>query len=193
MSISNPTQLVDAYKKSGEFDRLRRELLAEFQRGEGMSAFMARVDDIARKKLETDQRLQYMPAETVHRELQQELDRYPIVERAVADVRMLSDQSFISGIRDSVQRILREDRAKAPQTEKGEPQATPNRQPQSSIPEGPSAIRKALAMNSQQPESTVNSRSQSPDSMKMSTPEPPELPNAPSPNGIANNSKPDAS
>ena len=33
MTISNPTQLVDAYKKSGEFDRLRRELLAEFQNG----------------------------------------------------------------------------------------------------------------------------------------------------------------
>lgn len=32
MPISNPTQLVDAYKKSGEFDRLRRELLASFQR-----------------------------------------------------------------------------------------------------------------------------------------------------------------
>ena len=31
MTISNPTQLVDAYKKSGEFDRLRRELLADFQ------------------------------------------------------------------------------------------------------------------------------------------------------------------
>lgn len=40
-----------------------------------MSSFMNRVDDIARKKLESDQRLQYMPPETVHRELQQELDR----------------------------------------------------------------------------------------------------------------------
>lgn len=44
--------------------------------------------------------------------------RYPIVERAVADVRMFSDQSFMSGIRTSVQKILREDRAKAP-TQKG--------------------------------------------------------------------------
>ena len=31
MPISNPTQLVDAFKKSGEFDRLRKELLAQFQ------------------------------------------------------------------------------------------------------------------------------------------------------------------
>jgi hypothetical protein len=42
---------------------------------EGMSSFMNRVEDIARKKLDSDQRLQYMPPETVHRELQQELDR----------------------------------------------------------------------------------------------------------------------
>jgi len=42
---------------------------------EGVSSFMNRVEDIARKKLDSDQRLQYMPPETVHRELQQELDR----------------------------------------------------------------------------------------------------------------------
>jgi hypothetical protein len=42
---------------------------------EGISSFMNRVEDIARKKLDSDQRLQYMPPETVHRELQQELDR----------------------------------------------------------------------------------------------------------------------
>jgi hypothetical protein len=40
-----------------------------------MSSFMNRVEDIARKKLDSDQRLQYMPPETVQRELQQELDR----------------------------------------------------------------------------------------------------------------------
>lgn len=33
MTLSNPTQLVDAFKKSGEFDRLRRELLVQFQAG----------------------------------------------------------------------------------------------------------------------------------------------------------------
>ena len=44
---------------------------------------MNRVEDIARKKLDSDQRLQYMPPETVHRELQQELDR-SVHRRAVA-------------------------------------------------------------------------------------------------------------
>jgi len=179
MTISNPTQLVDAFKKSGEFDRLRRELLAEFQQSEGMSSFMNRVEDITRKKLETDQRLQYMPPETVHRELQQELERYPIVERAVADVHMLSDHSFVSGIRNSLQKILQEDRAKGSQDD---PQPNTDHPPQSTIPEGPSAIRKALAVSSQTSELSPN-RSRSPDLMKISIPEPPS---AQLPNGIAN-------
>lgn len=40
-----------------------------------MSSFMNRVEDIARKKLETDQKLHLMPPDTVQRELLQELDR----------------------------------------------------------------------------------------------------------------------
>jgi len=188
MSIVNPTQLVDAYKKSGEFDRLRRELLASFQRGDGMSSFMNRVEDIARQKLESDQRLHYMPPETVHRELTQELDRFPIIERAVADVRMLSDPSFTTGIRTSVQKILREDREKGPKPQKsldGDPQplADASRQPTSFIPEMPATAREDTDI--QRPESPANSRSQSPDSMKMSTPEPPEPSSIPLSNGVA--------
>ena len=127
--------------------------------------------------------------------------RYPIVERAVAEVNMLSDQSFMTGIRNSVQKILWDDRAKGgPNSEKGlyivfvrlimvlnlgqagvtdDPQPSPVHSLQSSIPEGPSAIRRALATDSQHPESAP--RSQSPDSMKMSTPEPPEPSNKPTP------------
>jgi len=204
MPIDNPSTLVEEcvtkiylvceakfcirFKKTGEFDRLRRELLASFQRGDGMSSFMNRVEDIARQKLDSDQRLHYMPPETVHRELAQELDRYPIVERAVADVRMLSDQSFTTGIRTSVQKILREDRGKASKSQKsldgiiGDPQPSASRLSQSSIPER-AAIRKGLAIDLQRPESPPNSRSQSPDSMKMSTPEPPSVSTS---NGVAN-------
>lgn len=40
------------------------------------------------------------------------LSRYPIVERAIAEVRMFSDPSFTSSIRTSAQRILREDKEK---------------------------------------------------------------------------------
>lgn len=102
------------FKKSGEFDRLRRQLLAKFQNGEGMAPFMARVEDIAKQKLASDSKLQYMPEAAVHRELMQELDRYPLVERAVADAPTLSDPSFAAGIRRSITRILQEDRGGKP-------------------------------------------------------------------------------
>lgn len=93
MSISNPTQLVDAYKSlvnSTAFDAnfwLRSSVVCVFhdQSFLGLISshipsgwnepFMNRVEDIARQKLESDQRLHYMPPESVHRELTQELDR----------------------------------------------------------------------------------------------------------------------
>ena len=40
-----------------------------------MSAFLARVEDIAKAKLESDPKLQYMPDANVTREIMQELDR----------------------------------------------------------------------------------------------------------------------
>lgn len=40
-----------------------------------MAPFMARVEDIAKQKLASDSKLQYMPEAAVHRELMQELDR----------------------------------------------------------------------------------------------------------------------
>ncbi len=88
---------------------------------------MARVEDIARQKMESEPKLQYMSETLASKELMQELDRcfidgnlhphtaqpahrYPIVDRAVSDVRMLSDPSFAAGIRTSVRKILQEDR-----------------------------------------------------------------------------------
>ncbi|KAJ8501421.1 hypothetical protein ONZ51_g572 [Trametes cubensis] len=109
-TIKNPTQLVEEFKKSGEFDRLRRELLKEFRQSEGMPAFLARVEDIAKQKLASDPKLQFMPEATVTREIMQELERYPIVERAVSDVSSLSNPTFLAGVRDSVQKTLQEDR-----------------------------------------------------------------------------------
>ncbi|PCH41174.1 hypothetical protein WOLCODRAFT_162863 [Wolfiporia cocos MD-104 SS10] len=110
MPILNPTQLVEEFKKSGEFDRLRRELLAQFRSSDGMESLMDRVQDIARQRLNADSKLQYMSEAAISRELMQELDRYPIIERAVADVRLLGDPSFAAGIRKSVTKILEEDR-----------------------------------------------------------------------------------
>lgn len=40
-----------------------------------MPAFLARVEDIAKQKLASDPKLQYMPEATVTREIMQELER----------------------------------------------------------------------------------------------------------------------
>lgn len=73
----------------------------------------------------------------------------------------------------------------------GDPQPGASRQPTSSIlaSELSATPRDApLDTDIQRPESPPNSRSQSPDSMKMCTPEPPEPPSVPLLNGVVNGS-----
>ncbi|KAF7966932.1 hypothetical protein HWV62_36384 [Athelia sp. TMB] len=167
-----------------------------------MNILMDRVEDKTRQKL-ADHRLQLMPPDTVHRELLQELDRYPIVERALKESGILSDNALHEGLRDSLQNIIRESKGKGA-TKADTPaqiasadsaSMTPihTGTAQSSIPAGPSAIRKALNnSNSHQEEdskSFPNSRSQSPDSMKMSSPEPPDSPVPPAVNGTTSDAK----
>lgn len=108
MSTTSPKQLIDEFKKSGEFDRLRRELLSQFQHSDRIAAFKSRVEDIARQRLASDPKLIHMPHDTIHRELMGEIDRYPIVERAVAEAPLLSEADFIANIHTSIQRILGE-------------------------------------------------------------------------------------
>jgi len=107
MPIDNPSTLVEEFKKTGEFDRLRRELLTQFQRDDSFSGFKDRIEDIARQRLTSDQMLHYMPPDIVHKELRQEVDRFPVVERAVVEVRILSDPAFLATVQSSVQKILR--------------------------------------------------------------------------------------
>ncbi|KAF7432829.1 hypothetical protein PC9H_004772 [Pleurotus ostreatus] len=109
MPITTPRELVDEFKKSGEFDRLRRELLKEFQRSDAATRLKEKVEGIARQWLDSEQR-QYMSQEHIHKSLMQEVDRYPIVERAAADMQSVTDESFSSAVRRSLQKILREDR-----------------------------------------------------------------------------------
>jgi len=113
MTINNPAQLIDEFKKSGEFDRLRRELLSHFQRSDRTEALKSRVDDIARQRLSSDPKLISTPNDAIQRELLGEIDRYPIVERAVADAPLLSDPAFVAGIRASLQRTLRGEKSHA--------------------------------------------------------------------------------
>ncbi|KAF7353088.1 hypothetical protein MVEN_01276800 [Mycena venus] len=109
MPISDPNDLVAEFKKSGEFDKLRRELLADCQRSSGFDAFKARIEEIARDRIESGQTA-YTAPELLHKELMQEINRFPVVDRFASDVPMLSDSVFKDGIHASFQRILREDR-----------------------------------------------------------------------------------
>ncbi|KAF8558812.1 hypothetical protein OG21DRAFT_982304 [Imleria badia] len=109
-TTTSPEELIDEFKKSGEFDRLRRELLTQFQHSERMASLQSRVEDIARQLLATDGDLIQQSQDAIYRELMGEIDRYPILERAVAEAPLLSETAFAETIRSSVQRILDENR-----------------------------------------------------------------------------------
>ncbi|KAJ7477079.1 hypothetical protein B0H11DRAFT_1695224, partial [Mycena galericulata] len=95
------------FKNSGEFDKLRRELLADSQRSAGFDAFKTRIEEIARERINSGQ-LAYTAPDMVHKELMQEVNRFPVVERFASEVPMLSDGAFKDAIHNSLQRILRE-------------------------------------------------------------------------------------
>ncbi|KAJ7179460.1 hypothetical protein C8R46DRAFT_1028964 [Mycena filopes] len=75
----------------------------------GFDAFKARIEEIARERLESGQ-IAYVVPEMLHKELMHEVNRFPVVERFASEVPMLSEGAFRDGIRTSIQRILREDR-----------------------------------------------------------------------------------
>ncbi|KAK7061419.1 hypothetical protein R3P38DRAFT_2829386 [Favolaschia claudopus] len=135
MPISEPRDLVAQFKTSGEFDKLRRQLLADAQRSSGFEAFKARVEEIARERLESGQTA-YTAPELLHKDLMQEINRFPIVDRFASDVPMLSDN-----IRASLQRTLREDRGqKDPPPENAAPSQPSGESARPSPKEDPSLL-----------------------------------------------------
>ncbi|KAJ7162571.1 hypothetical protein C8R43DRAFT_990750 [Mycena crocata] len=108
MPISDPRQLVAEFKKSGEFDRLRRELLADSQRSNGFEPFKARLEEIAQEYISGQTAHTNSTTTDIHKKLIQEVNRFPVVERFASEVPMLSELPM--RIRASLQRILGEDR-----------------------------------------------------------------------------------
>jgi len=108
MSIKNPAELVAEFKKSGEFDRLRRDLLHQFRNRDDINAFMTRANEIVQAKLSSysNVKLYTMGPDALYAELASEMDRYPLVQRAVANMPVFSDPSFQGNIRHSVSQIL---------------------------------------------------------------------------------------
>lgn len=101
-----PQQLVDEFKKSGEFDRLRRELFARFNESEEKEALMAKVKDIAKTRLEGDKGLSVRSTDDVLKDVLQELDRYPVVDRALEQYSYTSDPAFKESLSKSLKETL---------------------------------------------------------------------------------------
>ncbi|KAF9451744.1 hypothetical protein P691DRAFT_807089 [Macrolepiota fuliginosa MF-IS2] len=170
MSINNPNKLVEEFKKSGEFDRIRRELLAQFQSSEGLATFKSRVEDVARQRLTNDHNLLYMPQEFIHRELMQELDRFPIVERSTSELPILNDPALSTRIGDSLEKILKDQgvTVKALGSDEGNKNSTQNTHSGVSEEAGKQA-QSSRGSDSQQPPAPDSNHSERDDKESAST------------------------
>jgi len=87
--------------------------LAQFQHSDRIASFQSRVDEIARQRLASDPKLLNQTQDAIYRELMGEVDRYPILERAMAEAPLLHEVSFADTIRGSIERILDENQPRA--------------------------------------------------------------------------------
>ncbi|GAA99560.1 uncharacterized protein L969DRAFT_408898 [Mixia osmundae IAM 14324] len=85
-AICTPQDLVDAYKRKGMFDKLRKEMMLAFLSNDSKAVFVERIDEIVRQKLESDQRLSSWPRNEAQAELMREVERHTIYDRAVSQM-----------------------------------------------------------------------------------------------------------
>ncbi|TFL05541.1 hypothetical protein BDV98DRAFT_560196 [Pterulicium gracile] len=119
MSAVTPHQLVEAYKSSGEFDKLRKDLLAQLKKSEALPDFQEKIRNIARDRLQADAKLWPLSPDAITKEMVQEVERFPIVDRVVADLKWEK-----SDIRSWVEKHLADEKDKlsSATTAKTEPQ-----------------------------------------------------------------------
>ncbi|KAH8830602.1 hypothetical protein DL96DRAFT_1707413 [Flagelloscypha sp. PMI_526] len=106
------SDIVDQH--SGEFQRLRLELLRDFEQSEAFPKLKVRVEGIVSERLNKIYRenagkgvnRHTVVQNTSDQELLQEVRRYPIVERVVQNSR-LQDSDFKESIRETVHRLSR--------------------------------------------------------------------------------------
>ncbi|KAK7696637.1 hypothetical protein QCA50_001295 [Cerrena zonata] len=110
MRISEPNELVEEFKKSGEFDRLRRQMLLQFQSGNSLHPLLGEIETIVKRQFLSEQSLHYMSEAVASRELMGEVARSTIIERAVADVTTLRDPEFTSCLNKEISDLLLENR-----------------------------------------------------------------------------------
>ncbi|KAF9076563.1 hypothetical protein BDP27DRAFT_1313546 [Rhodocollybia butyracea] len=107
MPATNPSDLVEQFKRSGEFDRLRRELFAEFQKGDHIPTFNKKTEDVVKQRFASMKARPFMNSRfdktegNIRTELMQEIQRYPYVETTVNDLAIFSDKNFNDDLRKS--------------------------------------------------------------------------------------------
>ncbi|KAL1706064.1 hypothetical protein EV121DRAFT_257799 [Schizophyllum commune] len=89
---------------------MRRELLAEFRKSDGISNFRTRVEDIAQTHLRR-QKERRRPtdgdSDALQRKLMAEMDRFPVVDRAITEMRVFRDDSTVKmNVNNSLMRVL---------------------------------------------------------------------------------------
>jgi len=103
-------RLVDEYKRSGHFDKLRTSILEKLMASEAGDVLTQRVDEIVSLSLlKTDGSL--LDRKATDRLLiiiRSDLQRFPVVERAMAFLTddLIGDESFLQSLRADLQRIL---------------------------------------------------------------------------------------
>ncbi|KAF9268237.1 hypothetical protein L218DRAFT_994979 [Marasmius fiardii PR-910] len=117
MPNPTPVNILESFKKSGEYDRVRRELLTQFQKSEGIESFKSKIEENIRQLLVTDARLRFdVMSGTFNQDTQkllvEQVERFPTVERAVSDHVMFSDPTLLANIRGFIDGVLSENKDK---------------------------------------------------------------------------------
>ncbi|KZS94143.1 hypothetical protein SISNIDRAFT_60833 [Sistotremastrum niveocremeum HHB9708] len=107
------------FKKSGEFDKLRREIFAAFQNSDALPPLLKRVDEVGREKLQ-DERIRYRSRDAKHAALIQEMDRFPMVERAVQDFEQLNEEQWVTELEAELLERLTANRNGVPYSSSGQ-------------------------------------------------------------------------
>ncbi|KZV94022.1 hypothetical protein EXIGLDRAFT_835333 [Exidia glandulosa HHB12029] len=104
--VLTPQQLVEDFKKSGEFDRLRHQVLTNFMNSAENEQLMQRVKEIAKERLDNDKHMAVKSQDELLKQVLQELDRYPVVDRALESFSYLQDETFTQSLSNSLKETL---------------------------------------------------------------------------------------
>ncbi|KAL0580184.1 hypothetical protein V5O48_001843 [Marasmius crinis-equi] len=104
--------IVAEFKKSRERDQVRRDLLMQFQQSDRIQDFKEKIKEEIMQLLLKDEMVRCAvtvgSSRDANKMLFDELQRFPTLERAVADHPMFSDEMLLGKIRDYIERSLEE-------------------------------------------------------------------------------------